>query len=191
MPENEVEVKGIIFNLLEDVIGRKYGADTWDSLLDAASLQGSYTSLGNYPDEDLMKLVFTASSVLNTPADDIIRWFGQNARPALAQKYPQFFQGHPNTRSFLLTLNDVIHSEVRKLYPGAEVPVFDFDTSFETFLMMSYQSRRRLCALAEGFIQASASYYGEHVGLQQTECMKRGDQRCMFKILLRQANPHR
>jgi hypothetical protein len=44
-------MKGIIFNLLEEVVIRDHGADTWDELLSATCLDGAYTSLGSYPDE--------------------------------------------------------------------------------------------------------------------------------------------
>ena len=122
-------MKGVIFNLAEEVIVASYGEHTWDALLDAAGLDGSYTSLGSYPDTDLFRLVDAASSSLGTPAADVVRSLGEGALPLLAGRYPAFFDGHASTRSFVMTLNDVIHSEVRKLYPGAQVPEFDFDDS--------------------------------------------------------------
>lgn len=177
-------MKGIIFNLLEEVVRREYGESTWDALLEAAQLDGAYSALGNYPYEDLMKLVAAASSALKTPADAIVRWFGRNALPLLAERYPHFFEGHKSIRTFLLTLNDIIHVEVRKLYPGAEVPVFDYDTSSPEVLVMGYKSPRKLCALAEGFIEAAAAHYGEEVALEQSKCMNRGDEKCVFRISL-------
>src|SRR4029450_10824779 len=54
-------MKGVVFNLLEEVVRRRHGEDTWDALLDQAGLAGSYTSLGSYPDEDMSKLVLAAS----------------------------------------------------------------------------------------------------------------------------------
>src|SRR5688572_15002701 len=112
-------MKGIIFNLLEDVVTAELGAQTWDKLLDAAGIDGAFTSLGNYPDEELFKLVGAASAALKKPTADIVHWFGAKAIPLLACKYPIFFAKHRSTRSFLLTLNSIIHPEVRKLYPGA------------------------------------------------------------------------
>lgn len=178
-------MKGIIFNLLEEVIRREYGEDTWDALLEAAQVEGGYSSLANYPDEELMKLVAAASAALNTSADTIVRWFGRNALPLLAERYPEFFIPHTSTRPFLLTLNDIIHIEVRKLYPGADVPVFDYDTSSQEVLVMGYKSPRRLCALAEGFIEAAAAHYGEEVTLDQLKCMIRGDEKCLLRISLK------
>src|SRR5687768_12468965 len=140
-------MKGIIFNLLEEVVTQHLGADTWDQLLEAAQLDGVYTSLGSYPDEHLFKLVGAASVALNKPPGDIVRWFGAKAMPLLARKYQAFFARHSSTRPFILTLNSIIHPEVRKLYPGADVPDFDFDTSSPETLVMHYQSKRKLCEI--------------------------------------------
>lgn len=179
-------MKGVIFNLLEEIVTREYGEDAWDALFEAAQLDGVYTSLGSYPDADLTKLVAAASSTLERPPDDILRWFGVNALPLLAARYPIFFQEHRCTRSFLLTLNDIIHPEVRKLYPGADVPDFTYETTSEEELVMVYQSPRKLCALAEGLIQGAAAYFGEQVDLEQVECMHRGNSKCVFRLSFHQ-----
>ena len=76
-----------------------------------------------------MALVGAASQALALPADDVVRWFGRNALPLLAERYPAFFAPHDDVRSFVLTLNEIIHPEVRKLYPGADTPDFAFDAS--------------------------------------------------------------
>jgi hypothetical protein len=93
------------------------------------------------------------------------------------------------TQPFLLTLNDIIHSEVRKLYPGAEVPEFDFDDRDPAYLLLGYRSARRLCALAEGFIIGAAHYYGEEASLDQQRCMHRGDDRCVIRCAFTPAGP--
>jgi hypothetical protein len=175
-------LKGIVFNLLEQVVLREFGEDTWDGLLDAAKLEGVYTSLGGYPDEDLFALVAAASSALDMPPQDVVRWFGRNALGLLADSYPQFFEPHDSTRPFVLTLNDIIHPEVRKLYPGADVPVFDFDTSSEQVLVMGYRSPRKLCAFAEGLLEGAADHYGERAAIDQPQCMNRGDPKCVLEI---------
>ena len=174
-------MKGIVFNLLEEVVTREYSADTWDDLLDAASLNGSYTSLGSYPDEDLSKLVMAASSALQQPPADVIRWFGRSAVPLLAEKYPGFFRPHTSTRSFVLTLNEIIHPEVRKIYPGADVPEFDFEVA-ESALLIGYNSKRRLCSFAQGLIEGTAEHYDEEIELEHLNCMIRGDDKCLIRV---------
>lgn len=175
-------MKGIVFNLLEEVVRREHGEDTWDALLDSAGVDGSFTSLGSYPDEQMMKLVEAACAGLNMPGDSVLQWFGRLAMPLLAERYSSFFSSQGTTRDFLLTLNNIIHPEVRKLYPGVHVPVFDFDTSSSDVLLMGYRSERRLCALAEGFIEGAADFYGEAVTISQAQCLRRGDARCLFEV---------
>jgi hypothetical protein len=177
-------MKGVIFNLLEEAVREEHGEDTWDDLLESAGLEGAYTSLGNYPHEDLVKLVGAASEALSIPGDDIVRWFGRRALAMLAERYPKFFEPHRTTRGLLLSLNDIIHPEVRKVYPGAEAPEFDYDLSHDDALVMSYRSSRQLCAFAEGLIEGAAEHYGEKVAIEQSECSKRGGSRCVFRISL-------
>jgi Haem-NO-binding len=175
-------MKGIVFNLLEEIVVREHGEDTWDALLDAAGLDGAYTSLGNYPDEHLVGLVGAASQALGLPADDVVRWFGRNALPLLADRYPAFFEPHQEARSFVLTLNEIIHPEVRKLYPGAATPDFVFDASDPDRLVLDYRSARQLCAFAEGLLLGAGDHYGQTVAIEQSECMHRGDERCLIAI---------
>ena len=175
-------MKGVVFNLLERLVARDFGEDTWDRLLDASELNGVYTSLGSYPDEDFVKLVSAAAHTLAMPADDVVLWFGRNALPLFAEHYPQLFEPHDSTQSFVLTLNDIIHPEVRKLYPGADVPEFDFEVR-EGVLVMGYRSPRKLCAFAEGLLLGAADHYGERLTIEQPFCMKRGDDQCELELV--------
>jgi Haem-NO-binding len=175
-------MKGLIFNLLEEVVRREYGDDIWEDMLETAAVDGAYSSLGSYPDGEITKLISAAASALDLEPDLVIRQFGRHALPLLASKYPHFFERHKTTRTFLLSLNDVIHAEVRKIYSGAEVPEFDYDASSPDVLVMGYTSPRRLCALAQGFTEGAAAHFGEEVIFEQPQCMNRGDPKCVFQI---------
>lgn len=173
-------MKGIVFNLVEEVVSDQFGADTWDDLLEVARLDGAYTSLGSYPDEDLHRLVAAASAALELPGEDIIRMIGRKALPKLASRYPQFFV-QPSCRDFLLTLNNIIHPEVRKLYPGADAPDFTFESPQPDLLLIGYDSTRKLCWLAEGFVLGAADHFNESVAVDQTSCVHRGDTSCVLQ----------
>lgn len=178
-------MKGIVFNLLEEVVTHEAGAEAWDDMLDETELKGAYTSLGSYSDGELSQLVSAASSLLARPAAAVLCWFGRQAMPILVRRYPLFFEGHDGTRSFLLTVNDVIHREVRNVYPGAEVPEFTYADVPGEELVMHYRSRRRLCALAEGFILGAADHFGEKVQVTHRECMLRGEPQCSLQVHVR------
>lgn len=175
-------MKGIVFDLLEEIVVREHGEETWDLLLERSGLDGAYTSLGNYPDAELAALVAAASDALGLPPRDIVRWYGRNAMPLFAERYPALFSPHSDARSFVLTLNEIIHPEVRKLYPGADTPTFEFDASQPGHLTMEYHSKRKLCAFAEGLLHGAGDFYGQRLHIEQPECMDRGDRRCLIEI---------
>ena len=177
-------MKGVIFNLFENVVTQEFGEDTWDTLLDRTDVSGAYTSVGSYPHEELIALVGAASEMTGRSADDLVRWFGRSAMPLLYERYPEFFDGHTQTQSFLLTLNDVIHPEVRKLFPGAYAPTFDVSTDEDHAVSLSYESHRGLCMFAEGLIEGAALHFGEVAHVEQPECAQRGDPRCLLRTTL-------
>ena len=181
-------MKGIVFNLLEEVVATHVGESAWDEMLERAGAGGAYTSLGNYPDEEFARLLEALSRNRGDAPRDTLRWFGHQAMPFLAEKYPEFFNRHKSLRPFLLSLNDVIHAEVRKLYPGADVPVFGFQipppTEAGDGLIIHYRSKRRLCPLAEGFICGAADYFRQPVRLSQRTCMLEGAAECLLVLVI-------
>jgi hypothetical protein len=178
-------MKGIIFNLLEEVVTITSGEKAWDGILDSAGAVGAYTSLGNYPDEEFVRLLGAVSRQSGKSDREAMKWFGRLAMPFLARRYPEFFTAHNGMRSFLLSLNDVIHAEVRKLYPGAEVPAFEFETpsgaAAHDTLIIHYRSKRRMCQLAEGFIAGASDHFGEQVVVAQPSCMLDGAGECLLE----------
>lgn len=175
-------MKGIVFNLLERVVINHHGEAAWDALLDKTGLSGSYTSLGSYPDAEIQALVQAGAEALGMPPANVLRWFGREAMPLLATHYPVFFQKHSSTRSFVMSVNNIIHPEVRKLYTGAGCPHFHFEFAPDGALLLGYNSPRRLCALAHGFIEGAADYYGETVTVEHPRCMHNGDPSCQLAI---------
>lgn len=178
-------MKGIIFNLVEDAVVARYGEAAWDAVLDDAGLDGVYTSLGNYPDTDLVALVGAGSRLLEVPAPDLTRAIGESAARGLAEQYPGFFEPHASVRPFLLTLNEVIHTEVRKLHADSSPPDFWFDGDDPDTLVIHYRSGRRLCHLAEGMITGAAAHYGQSARLEQTTCMLEGADHCTIHASFR------
>lgn len=175
-------MKGIVFNLLEQTVVDRHGEAVWDRMVERSGASGAYTSLGNYETSELLGMVAVAAEELGADPDEVVRTFGRDAIPLFNESYPQFFEPHSRLIPFLLTLNDIIHPEVRKLYPDAIVPVFSYESSDEDLLVMGYVSERGLCSFGEGLIEGAAAHYDERAGVRQTSCTKRGDVRCVFEV---------
>ena len=180
---------GIVFNLLETAVSRTYGEAQWYQLLDKAGLDGAYTSIGNYPDADAFRIVGVAAEVLQLPPGEVLRWFGRESMPMLAERYRIFFEGHSSARTLLPTINRVIHAEVRKLYPSALLPDFSFEDAPTDTLRMVYHSTRSLCDLAQGFIEGTALVFKEQITVEHPHCKLRGDHQCRFDIRFRELVP--
>ncbi|NML94076.1 heme NO-binding domain-containing protein [Novosphingobium olei] len=175
-------MKGVIFNLLEEAIVAEHGVAAWVDIMDLAGARGTYSSLGSYPDEELYAIVDHAAAGLALPVPDVLRWFGQGAIPRLAERYPTLFANHRGSRSFITSVNDVIHLEVRKLYAGAACPHFHFYDLADGRLAMAYQSRRQLCHLAHGFVLGTAAFFGDAIDVEHLACTSKGDALCRLAL---------
>ncbi len=169
---------GIIFNLLEEAVTRRFGPGAWSEMLAKVDI-GGYLPFDRYPDEDLFRLLGTLPVDPGTDADDRLRWFGRAAVPLLAERYPLIFAPHHSAESFLLTLNAILHPGGPPANADAgplDLEVLEVEPAGG--LVLGYRSSRRLCALAEGFVTGTADYFGEHVRIQQPRCMLEGEDRC-------------
>ncbi len=170
-------MKGVIFNVVEEVVTEAYGADTWDALLDAAGVDGAYTALGNYDDAQLVALVAAASDALGASHEEVLRLVGRAGFERLSSRYPHFVESHDTSRTVLRELNSVIHPQVLTIYPDASVPRFEV-TGDDRQLVLTYESARGLCHLAEGLAEGLATAFDERVTLHQRSCRHRGDDTC-------------
>ncbi len=88
-----------------------------------------------------------------------------------------------DARSLLLGLNSVIHPEVRKVYPGADVPVFDVVSGQGHRMSLSYRSNRGMCYLGEGLALGAADHFGETMVVTQPICQHRGGDHCELQFI--------
>lgn len=145
-------MKGVIFNVVEEVVTDLYDRDTWDDLLDAAEADGAYTALGNYADAELVLIAEVAAAATGMAIDDLWRTVGRLALPKLAARLPDSMGAGTDALSFLCDVNDIIHPQVRALYPEAVPPVFEFEHREDGDLAVRYRSERELVPLAEGLM---------------------------------------
>ena len=108
-------MKGIVFNILNEMVEGQFRMEAWDSLLDKTGLDGLYIATDTYPDEELLTLVAAASEATEIRVVPLVRSFGEYMVPKFAERYPVFFENQTCLKSFLLTIDEVVHVEVRKL----------------------------------------------------------------------------
>ena len=131
-----------------------------------------------------MALVGAASEITAIPVNSLVFSFGEYMIPNFYKRFPNFFHDVPNFIKFLVSVDQIIHVEVRKLFPDAGLPTFDYSDENEKSLTMIYKSPRKLCQLAEGLISGSAKHFNQHYKMTHNPCMNNGSDHCVLKVEL-------
>lgn len=178
-------MKGIVFTLLNELIEEKFGPETWERALEMAkpASEGIYTAGDTYPESELIALVGALSELTNIPPNELITVYGEFMFHKFAERYPALVPDNLNLKHFLQTIDDVIHVEVLKLQPSAELPKFTYEDPAPNELVMIYRSPRKLCPLAKGLIQGAAQHYNEKVSIKEPICMHKGADCCRLELL--------
>jgi len=164
-------MKGVVFTVFQEMVEDQFGVETYDGLVEACDLPSgaAYTAVGTYEHTELLQLVGQLSQQTGTPVPYLVKAFGRHLFGALATSYPQFAEGVDNSIDFLASIEDYIHVEVKKLYPEAELPRFEFEKLGEGSWQLNYFSSRPFADLCEGLIAASIEHFGDPIEITRED----------------------
>lgn len=179
-------MKGVVFTELLEMVEARFSADMVDDIIDDAQLPsgGVYTSVGTYPHEEIVALVVALSQRSGLAVRDLLLAFGEHLFGRFVAGYPAFFVNVSDAFVFLAGIEDIIHTEVRKLYPDAELPRFDIERHDSQQLVLVYDSRRHFEDLAEGLMRGCIAHFGGGIAIQR-EVLGDGDHRKERFVLTR------
>lgn len=157
-------MKGLVFTTFYSYCEQRFGADMLEDIIEDADLpgKGAYTSVGTYPFEEMVALITALVERSGVPLKTILEEFGRHCFAQWVDYAPAYFE----KRSLFDILSEVDHfheTEVRKLYPDAELPSFRVFSRDERRLVMNYFSCKPLADLATGVIQGAAAHLGETI----------------------------
>jgi hypothetical protein len=163
------EMKGIVFTEFLEMVEDRFPEQIVEQLIESVDLPsgGIYTSVGTYSFQEMITLVSRLSELVGIPGPDLLRAFGQYLLKRFVEKFPHFFEGITSTLDFLPTVESLVHLEVKKLYPDAELPTFSCEFSNSGQLVMIYRSARNLPDLAEGLILGCGEHFRESLGIEK------------------------
>lgn len=176
-------MKGVVFTMLSEMVESKFGYEAWDAAISntAPESNGIYVSTGTYADNELLGYVADLSKQTNILPEDLLFAFGHYMIGKFKEVHPSFFEGH-TARSFLKSVDSVIHVEVQKLHPEAILPRFTYEDGPEGELIMNYHSPRNLCALAKGLITGAAEVFSTPIEIAHPQCMLDGANSCILVL---------
>ena len=174
---------GFIFTELRDYVIARLGADAWPSLLERANVgPKTYLNYREYPDEEVVGLVVTASEVTGLPAGTILEDFGAFLAPHLFKIYRPLIDPTWRTLEFIENTEATIHNVVRSRNTGARPPALRCRREGPQMVVVTYGSPRKLCAVARGIIRGLAEHFGEKVEIVERDCMLAGQPTCQIQV---------
>ena len=164
-------MKGIIFTEFLDFVTDQLGVEACEAIVSAAGLDhgGAYSAVGTYDHQELVKMVVALHERTGTPIPELLKGYGRHLFGVLAGKYPMFIEGVDGAFSLLAQIDGVIHVNVRKLYPDAELPAFECERDGDRTMTLVYRSERGLADVAEGLMLGCFDYFGETVGIDRED----------------------
>lgn len=164
-------MKGIVFTEFLEMVETNYSPAILEDMIARAKLEsgGAYTSVGAYPHTELITLATALSDITGDTVRSIIHAFGSAMFQSYMRHHANFFDDQTSTFQLLEQVENYIHKQVKKLYPGARPPQFDIECHTAQRFTMVYRSSRPFADLCEGLILASLRHYGEKVELRRTD----------------------
>lgn len=155
-------MKGSMFMVFEDHVSSNYGAEVFEHLLDTVALETTepFVGPGVYPAGDLVALVVGLADHVGITVDEVLRSYGRHAFAALAGSIAPLMAQFTDPRDFLLSLEGVIHTEVRKLDLHASPARFEVTADGDDGLLLRYQSPLGLFPLVHGLLDGAGDWFG-------------------------------
>jgi len=182
-------MRGVIFTEFIQLVEEKFGVVMADEVLSTPGLTdgGAYTSVGQYPHTEMLAMVGALSERSGIPANDLCVVFGEWLFPKLARNFEFAVKQHTDAFTFLSSLDGLIHVEVRKLYPQAELPQVPVTKLDERELVLEYRSKRPFADVAEGLLRGTLAWFGERAELRREPLEQDPQRNARFRIVRKAA----
>jgi hypothetical protein len=154
-------MKGIVFTGFLDLVEEKFGLEMVDHILTSSDLEsdGIYTSIGTYSFSEMLQLLQHLSKSTLISIDSLLLIYGEHFFGEIEENYPGLLATYNDPIEMISSIENHIHIEVRKIYPDAELPVFEVIEKTEDFLILIYKSSRAMHHFGLGLMNKTFEYF--------------------------------
>ena len=180
----KADMKGLVFTTFYSYCEQAFGADMLDDVIEDADLpnKGAYTSVGTYPFEEMVRLVGSLAKRSGKGLKAILEEFGQCCFSRWVDYAPEHFENR-SLFDILANIDEFHETEVRKLYPDAELPSFEVESRDPGRMVLRYRSCKPLADLATGVIHGAAMHLGETVEVIHRQASDEQGAHVRFEII--------
>ena len=154
-------MKGILFTEFLELVEDRFGLEIIDRIINSSNLEsnGIYTAIGTYEFSEMLQLLHFLSEKVGISIDDLLLVYAEHFFDVLKQSYPGLMATYKDPIEMLSTIENHIHTEVRKIYPDAELPTFEVVTKTNTSLIMIYKSSRAMHHFGLGLMNKTFEHF--------------------------------
>tara|TARA_B100000949_G_scaffold201695_1_gene189839 strand:- start:1275 stop:1853 length:579 start_codon:yes stop_codon:yes gene_type:complete len=180
-------MRGLLFKELLSFADSHLGEACVDALLSDLPLSsgGAYTSVGDYPDEELSLLIDALSEQMALPPDVLQRQFGIWLFNASVTNSADFFARCYTSFDVFEAAEPAIRTEIRKLDTGADFPMFQTERCGNRHMICIYRSNCDLADLCEGLIDACMEHFRETADMIRRDVRTRCETIAIFSLSLK------
>jgi len=162
-------MKGIILSEFVEYLEEQLGEITAQKIIDDSGVtsEGAYARVGMYDYQELIQLLTQTAAETNTDATVLLEGFSDHLFAVFKRDYSGFFEGVNTSSEMLAQVDNHIHVEVKKLYPDAELPKFEYEKDGNV-MILHYRSPRPLAAVAQALVGACLKFYDKNETLAET-----------------------
>lgn len=166
-------MKGIILSEFVEFIEANLGEDIAQTIINDSKIEsgGAYSRVGQYDYQELLKLLSQTVVETSNEANVLLQQFSDHLFMVFKRDYNIFFEGVSSAAEMLTQIDEHIHVEVKKLYPDAELPKFEY-TKEGRLLTLNYTSPRPLASVAHALVNACLKFFGDQERLLSSEIAK-------------------
>jgi predicted hydrocarbon binding protein len=177
-------VHGIVLKGLKDFVVESYDRETWSTLQREAGLPHRlYVPVTEYPDEDVLALVETASRLTEIPVAELLESFGRFIVPPLVETYGVHVDADWTGLELIANVETYIHLALRaKQISTYTPPELESEWRGADTVRVVYRSDRQLCDLARGIIKGVGDYFDEPYEIEEPVCMHEGGDHCELLV---------
>lgn len=176
-------MKGLVFTTFYMHCEDRYGVDMLDDIIQDADLpnKGAYTSVGTYSFQEMVALITALVRRTGRSMPRVLEDFGHACFAKWVTYVPTHFE-NKNLFDILEGIDYFHETEVRKLYPDAELPSFKVESRDEQTLVLRYFSCKPLADLAVGVIKGAADHLGESIEVKHRPVIDGTEAHVRFEV---------
>ena len=154
-------MKGIVFTEFLELVENKFGLEMVDTIILNSNLKsnGVYTSVGTYSFSEMLQLLTHLSEKTGISIDDLLLIYAEHFFEVLKNNYPELLNAYTDPMELISSIENHIHVEVKKIYPGAELPSFEIKEKTANSLIMIYRSSRAMHHFGLGLMKKTFEYF--------------------------------